>query len=119
MHSSLLAFEAPLLCAMVTFAAAILFSYAWRIGSRPWYVLVGAGGWLCWTLYFGLLAITAGPAPHISRAEVTLMTRWAELIGGVLIAVWLVFWVRMGTRVPAWNVGDDSGDKYNYTREDG
>ena len=124
-HASALAFEAPLLCAMVTFAAAILFFYAWRIGMRPWYVLVAVGGWLAWTVYFGALAVTAGPAPRVSRAELALMVRWAELIGGVLLAVWLVFWIRFGTQVPAWNVPDcppegsnPSGAKDSYTRTD-
>ncbi len=113
MHSSMLAFEAPLVCAMVTFAAALLFFFAWRIGARPWYVLVAVFGWLSWTIYFALLAITAGPAPMLERGDIVAMVRWAELIGGVLIAVWLGFWLRniqtCGVKLP--------DDKASYLRE--
>jgi hypothetical protein len=111
----MLAFEAPFVCALVTFAAALLFFFSWRIGSRPWWILVAVGGWLSWTIYFALLAITAGPAPMITRAEITPMVRWAELLGAVLIAVWLFFWFRRGVR-GTWYTPID---KDNYLREQG
>ena len=109
----MLAYEAPLISALVTFAAAWLFFMSWRLRLRPWWVLVAMFGWLSWTIFFALLAISAGPAPMLKRADITSMIRWAELIGGVLIAVWLIFWTRQGIRYP-WHISDD---KASYTRE--
>ena len=109
----MLAFEAPLICALTTFGAAILFFFSWRIGVRPWWVLVAVFGWLSWTIYFSLLAISAGPSPILDRGDMAPMVRWAELIGGVLLAIWLVFWTRHGIRHP-WHISDD---KASYTRE--
>ena len=113
MHSSMLAYEAPLVCALVTFAAALLFFFSWRIGCRPWWVLVAVVGWLSWTIYFSLLAITAGPAPMLDRSDIIPMVRWSELLGGILIGIWLVFWARNGIKYP-WHISDD---KDNYLRE--
>lgn len=100
MHQSMLAYEAPLVCALTSFAAATLFLYAWRIRARGWYALIAVAGWLCWTVYFSLLAISAGPAPMLKRGEMVEMVRVAELLGGLLLAVWLVAWVRFGVRLP-------------------
>jgi len=111
----MLAYEAPLVCALTAFAAALLFFFSWRIGVRPWYVLVAVLGWLCWTIYFALLAITAGPAPMITRGDIVPMVRVAELLGGILIAVWLGFWLH-GIRDCTVNSSDD---KASYLREDG
>ncbi len=111
----MLAYEAPLICALVTFAAAWLFFMSWHIRQRPWWILVAMFGWLSWTIYFALLAISAGPAPMIERGEIVPMVRWSELIGAVLIAVWLVFWVRRGFKNPWYS----SDDKASYLREDG
>jgi hypothetical protein len=110
----MLAFEAPLVCALTSFAAALLYFYAWRIGTRPWWVLLAVAGWLNWTIYFAMLAISAGPAPMISRSDITAMVRWSELLGGILLMLWLVFWTRRGIRSPFWYVPDD---KASYTRE--
>lgn len=112
----MLAFEAPFVCALVCFAAALLFFLSWRIGARPWWVLVAVMGWLSWTIYFALLAITAGPAPMLSRQEITPMVRWAELIGAVLIAVWLMYWVRRGLRADPWVGSDAPGGNESYPR---
>lgn len=109
----MLAHEAPLICSLVTFAAAWLFFMSWRIRLRPWWVLVAMFGWLSWTIYFALLAISAGPAPMLKRADIASMVRWAELIGGVLIAVWLVFWIRRGLQHPLYT----PDDKASYLRE--
>jgi hypothetical protein len=115
----MLSFEAPLVCSLTTFAAALLFFFSWRIARRPWWVLMAVFGWLSWTIFFALLAITAGPAPMIERADITAMVRWAEMLGGVLIAVWLWFWFRHGIRGYPWYTSDISDDKDNYLREDG
>lgn len=120
MHSSMLAYEAPLVCSLASFAAAMLFFLSWRIGTRPWWVLVAVGGWLCWTIYFALLAITAGPAPMITREQIQLMVRIAELGGGALIGIWLVFWARQGIRgYPWYTLPRLPDDKASYLREDG
>ena len=94
MRSSSLAFEAPFVCSLVCFAAAILFVHAWRVQVHAWRIVLAALGWLCWTLYFALLAITAGPAPMLERGEVALAARWAELGGGLLLGGWLLLWMR-------------------------
>lgn len=109
----MLAFEAPFLCALTSFSAALMFIYAWRIGSRPWFIVVGAFGWLSWTIYFGLLAITAGPAPMLDRNDIAPMVRLAELFGGMLIAAWLLLWIRHEVRFPGLHMPDD---KASYTR---
>lgn len=100
----MLAYEAPFVCALTCFAAACLFSYAWRIGARPWYVLVAVAGWLSWTVYFALLTITAGPAPVMARGDLVPTVRLAELAGGLLIAAWLVFWIGFGVKPPREDV---------------
>ena len=109
------AFEIPLFCSLVTFAAAWLFCMSWRIKLRPWWVLVAMFGWLSWTIYFALLAISAGPAPVLNRADIAFMIHLAEVLGALLIAIWLVFWGRQGLRYP-WHISDD---KASYLREDG
>jgi len=111
----MLAYEAPLVCALTCFAAALLFAYSWAIQARPPYVLVGVAGWLAWTIYFSLLAISAGPAPMIKRGDMVDMVRAAELLGGLLLAVWLMCWVRFGIRLPTAHTPND---KASYTRED-
>jgi len=108
MHSSMLAYEASLVCALTSFAAAILFVYAWVIKARPWYILVAVAGWLSWTIYFSLLAITAGPAPMLERSEIVDMVRTSEMLGGLLLAGWLVCWVRFGIRLPHGQLPDDN-----------
>lgn len=115
----MLAYEAPLVCSLASFAAAMLFLLSWRIGARPWWILVAVGGWLSWTIYFALLAITAGPAPMIARGDIVPMVRVAELFGGLLIGVWLVFWVRQGIRGYPWYVPRLPDDKASYLRGDG
>ena len=112
----MLAYEAPLVCALTSFAAALLFVYSWAIKARPAYVLVGAAGWLSWTIYFSLLAISAGPAPMIARGDMVGMVRASEMLGGLLLAVWLVCWVRFGVRLSKLEIPDDNG---NYPREAG
>ena len=116
MHQSMLAYEAPLVCALTSFAAALLFAYSWAIRARPPYVLVGAAGWLSWTIYFSLLAISAGPAPMLARGDMVAMVRASEMLGGLLLAVWLVCWVRFGIRL---NAPNRPGDNDNYPREAG
>lgn len=94
MHQGILAFEAPMVCALVCFAAAQLYVYAWWLGCRPWPILIGALGWLLWSIYFGLLAVSAGPSPQFLRADALSNIRLTELAGGVVIAVWLLLWSR-------------------------
>lgn len=113
-HVGYLAFEAPLLCALTSLMAACLFFYAWRVGARPWFILLGVLGWLCWTLYFSLLAISAGPAPKLDRGDWAPAVRWAEIAGALLLACWLVLWTRDGIGRYRWYGSDPA-----MTPEDG
>lgn len=105
-HVGYLAFEAPLLCALTSLTAACLFFYAWRIGTRPWWILVGVGGWLCWSLYFSLLAISAGPAPKLDRGDFATVVRWSEIAGALLLFSWLALWARDGIGRHRWYGAD-------------
>ncbi len=102
MHQGYLAFEAPIICALTSFAAAQIYVYAWWLGVRPWPILIGALGWLIWAIYFAMLAVSAGPDPMIVRGNAMINIRIAELAGGLVLAAWLIIWSRQELRhVPA------------------
>ena len=87
MHTSALAFESATLASVMFMAFGMITMYAWWLGLRfPW-LLAGAGGLFVMMFYFGLLAVSAGPAPVIPRAVIALALRLLLVAGTLLLAV--------------------------------
>lgn len=64
----------------------LIWLFAWR-RMRYAYALLLAGGWLGLCVYWGLLAISAGPAPVIERTAIVVPVRATLLISiGLLLA---------------------------------
>jgi hypothetical protein len=90
MHTEELAFGSTTLASVLSLAFAIIMVYAFVLGIRLRWLLVGAAGWLGLSLYFGLLAISAGPAPVISRGDI------ADWVRVVLIVSYTMFGIFFG-----------------------
>ena len=70
-HTSMLAFESPLLLAVMALASAAVWLLFWQRSRTPYMLLLALGwAWLC--LYWSLLAVSAGPAPLLSRADLAM-----------------------------------------------
>ena len=94
MHTSLLAFESPAIASIASLVFGTLIVYAYLLGLRAWWVLFQAAGWYGFTLYFGLLAISAGAEPQLGRGDIVLTIRVVLLLTYTAFATWGVFWVR-------------------------
>lgn len=77
MHTSMLAFEAPFLLALMALSSTTIWMMLW-CKTRTLYMLPLAGGWALLCLYWSLLAISAGPAPVVGRADSAL---WVRVVG--------------------------------------
>lgn len=94
MHTSTLAFESPAIASIASLVFGTLVVYAYLLHLRAWWVLFQALGWYGFTVYFGLLAISAGADPLLGRAEIVLTIRFVLLITYMAFAVWGVYWAR-------------------------
>jgi uncharacterized membrane protein len=94
MHTSLLAFESPAIASICSLVFAILIVYAYILRLRCRWVLWGAAGWMGFSIYFGLLAVSAGVNPQLGRAEIVLTIRVVLLLTYIAFVAWGVFWVR-------------------------
>lgn len=72
--------------------------FAWR-RLRYAYMLLLAGGWLGLCVYWGLLAISAGPAPVIERGAIVVPVRATLLVSMALLLAGKVAWLVMACRV--------------------
>lgn len=70
--------------------AALLFGLIWLFAWRRMryaYALLLAGGWLGLCVYWGLLAVSAGPAPVMERGAIVVPVRATLLVSmGLLLA---------------------------------
>lgn len=87
MHTSALAFESATLASVLSLTFGMITLYAYWLGLRLRWLLFGAGGWLTLALYFGLLAISAGPAPAIPRSDMALGLRLSLIVAYALLGV--------------------------------
>ena len=84
-HTSMLAFESPLLLSVMALSSALGCLLLWQ-RLRAAYLLCFFTGWLLLCVYWALLAISAGPTPLLSRADLVLPVRVLGLfVFGVMI----------------------------------
>lgn len=95
MHTSALAFESATLVSVLFMAFGMITMYAWWLGLRFRWLLAGAAGLFGLMFYFGLLAVSAGPAPIIPRPELALVLRLASMAATLLLAVPFVVAVKL------------------------
>ena len=80
------AFSVNAAASIVALLFALIWLFAWR-RLRYAYILLLACGWLGLCVYWGLLAISAGPAPVIDRAAIVVPVRATLLVSmGLLLA---------------------------------
>ena len=81
-HTSMLAFESPLLLALMALSSSAVWLLLWK-RTRARYMLLLLPGWLGLCVYWSLLAVSAGPAPVIARGDIAVAVR----VLGVVVAV--------------------------------
>ena len=84
-HTSMLAFESPLVLALMALSSAAVWLLLWRRARAP-YMLLLLAGWLGLCLYWSLLAISAGPAPVLPRADIAVAVRALGVLVALVIA---------------------------------
>lgn len=83
-HSPDLAFYSALYMALCTFFAFGVWLMIWARCRRA-YMLPTALCWLALCIYFGALAVSAGPAPVVARTDIAIWLRYALFIVGGLV----------------------------------
>ena len=84
-HTSMLAFESPLMLALMALSSSAVWLLLWRRSRAP-YMLLLLAGWLGLCLYWSLLAISAGPAPVLPRADIAVAVRALGVLVALVIA---------------------------------
>ena len=84
-HTSMLAFESPLMLALMALSSSAVWLLLWRRSRAP-YMLLLLAGWLGLCLYWSMLAISAGPAPVLPRGDIAVAVR----VLGVVVALVIV-----------------------------
>ena len=80
------AFAANALASVAALLFVAIWLFSWR-RTRYVYMLLLALGWLGLCVYWGLIAITAGPAPVIDRTAIVVPIRVTLLVSiGLLLA---------------------------------
>lgn len=103
MHISIGAFEINTAAS----ALALLFGGIWLMGwsrTRIGYMLPLALGWWGLCIYWGLLAVSAGPAPVVDRSDIAPMVR-----GVLLVSVTLLAWGKVAMLLMAWRFSQARG----------
>lgn len=77
---------------------ALIWLFAWR-RMRYAYTFLLAAGWLGLCVHWGLLAISAGPAPVIDRAAIVVPVRATLAVSMALLLAGKVTWLVMACRV--------------------
>lgn len=86
-------------CALASFATAGLgVAAVWKRLRPPW-LLLGSAAFAALGVGFFLIAATAAPGGHVSRAAVAGAIRWLSLGGGLLWCATLGLLVRATVRV--------------------
>lgn len=92
-HTGMLSFESPLLLSIMALVSGGIWLLLWT-RTRIGYMLLLASGWWLLCIYWGLLAVSAGPAPALSRGEIAITVRSvglaavATLAGGKGVMLW-------------------------------
>ena len=81
----MLAFESTLVLALMALSSAAVWLLLWRRARAP-YMLLLLAGWLGLCLYWSLLAISAGPAPVLPRADIAVVVRALGILVALVIA---------------------------------
>ncbi len=102
MHVSLGAFEVNVIASVLSLLFALLWLAAW-LRTRHAYMLLLAAGWAGLCGYWGMLAITAGTAPLVSRAAITGIIREWLLLCMALLLAGKAAWLRAAWRAQAWD----------------
>ena len=92
-HTSMLAFESPLLLALMALSSVCVWLLLW-LRTRAGYMLLMLPGWLLLCVYWSLLAVSAGPAPALDRGGIAVTVRVLGIAAAVLLAAGklLLFW---------------------------
>jgi hypothetical protein len=98
-HEDLLAMAPYALLSVASMSTAVLFGAAVALRLRRWVMLPGAAAMAMLAVWFGLLAMTSGPAPLLRRGEVADLLRWLALATASVWAGWLVLYARSLVRV--------------------
>lgn len=86
---------------------ALIWLYAWR-RMRYAYALLLAGGWLGLCAYWGLLAISAGPAPVIERGSIVVPVRATLLVSMALLLAGKLALLALACRLQRCLTGGDN-----------
>lgn len=84
-HTSMLAFESPLLLSVTALVSGGIWLLLWT-RTRIGYMLLLMLGWWLLCGYWSLLAISAGPAPVLSRGEIAVSVRLTGISAAAVLA---------------------------------
>ena len=87
MHAEFLAQESATLASVLSLVFCCITLGAYWLGFRSWCVAFGAAGLAGLCLYFGMLAVSAGPNPAVGRADIALWVRQVLIVTYGLLAV--------------------------------
>lgn len=90
MHDDLLAIAPYALLSIAAMVTGVLFCFAVALHIRPMSMLIGAATFVMLGVWFGGIAVTAGPAPVVQRGQVADLLRW---FAALIAAVWLLWLV--------------------------
>lgn len=99
MHVGILAQESTTIASTLSLVFSVLLLYTFVIGFRGQYLLWIALGFFGLSLYFGLLTISSGPQPLLSRGDIARAVREVLIVSYLLLAVGFV---RVGRRLWRW-----------------
>ncbi len=102
MHVSPGTFEINVIASVSSLLFALLWLAAWR-RTRHVYMLLLAAGWAGLCGYWGMIAISAGAAPLVSRAAIASVIREWLLLCMVLLLAGKAAWLRAAWRAQAWD----------------
>jgi len=81
-----MAFESPLFLAISCFLAGGIWLMLWT-RSRKAYMLLTAACWWAFCIYFGMIYVSAGTAPVVTRSEIAPAIRaWGFVVGALVLA---------------------------------
>ena len=102
LHVSWGAYEVNVTASIAALLFALLWLAAW-LRTRHAYMLLLAAGWAGLCVYWGMIAVSAGSAPVVSRAAIAGMIREWLLLSIALMAAGKGLWLRAAWRAQAWD----------------
>jgi hypothetical protein len=98
-HEDLLAITPYALLSVLTMATAVIFGLSVALRLRRWVMLPGAVAMAMLSVWFGVLAMTSGPAPLLRRGDAADYLRWLALATAMVWLAWLVLYALSLVRV--------------------